>query len=554
MIPIPHAAERTTRLKKLVVRSAAWGLVRGVLFRTTGVIGIIRQAMREGSIMGRGWLVVAAAGIVAGTAASADGAPKVRVDGGQVVGAARGPAVVFRAIPYAAPPLGALRWKPPAAVAAWTGDRPATDPGPACPQKVSPTEPNIGGYKGPTSEDCLTLDVTAPRDARKAPVMVWIYGGGNVAGAANLPSYDATGFARDGVVLVAMNYRLGPLGFFAHPALTAEAPKSQPLVSYGLMDQVAALKWVKRNIAAFGGDPGNVTLFGESAGGEDVLQLMVMPAAHGLFHKAIVESGGGWGPLPNLKAAEAAGEALATKVGLPGSSATAAQLRALPADTLTAAGGRAGPAIDGRLVRESPEDAFARGDQAAVPLIIGSNSNEASLMRAFGGQPAELVAKAPPAVRAAYGAEAQDEATFGRQIFNDAVMGAPARWIAAKASAKAPAWLYYFSYVPERQRLVRPGTNHASEIPFVFDSLEAVPGRAALITPSERATASFAHSCWVGFAKTGRPACAGATWPAYTAASDQLLEFADPPAVRAHFRKAQLDAQQARAAPPGGKP
>jgi para-nitrobenzyl esterase len=501
-----------------------------------------------------GLLALAAAGVVAGTAARADDAPRVAVDGGQIVGVEIGSAIVFRAIPYAAPPVGRLRWKPPAPVIAWDGDRPAKDPALACPQKVSTTAPNLGGYRGPTSEDCLTLDVTAPRHARQAPVMVWIYGGGNVAGATNLPSYDATGFARDGVVLVAMNYRLGPLGFFAHPALTAEAPKSQPLVSYGLMDQIAALKWVKRNIAAFGGDPGNVTLFGESAGGEDTLQLMAVPAARGLFHKAIVESGGGWGALPDLKAAEAAGAALAAKAGLPGSSATAAQLRALSADDLVAAGGQAGPAIDGRLVRESAEDAFARGDQAAVPLIIGSNSNEASLMRALGGQPADFAAKAPPTVRAAYGAEAQNEQTFGRQIFNDAFMGGPARWIAAKASAKAPAWLYYFSYVPERERLVRPGTNHASEIPFVFDSLEAVPGRAALITPSERATAAIAHSCWVGFAKTGRPACDGETWPAYTPASDQLLEFADPPAVRAHFRKAQLDAQQEQAAPPRGRP
>jgi para-nitrobenzyl esterase len=492
--------------------------------------------------MGHGWLVLAMAGVVAGTAANADDAPRATVVGGRVVGVERGPAVVYRSIPYAAPPVGALRWKPPAPVVAWTGERQASEPGPACPQKATA---NLGRYSGPTSEDCLTLDVTAPKGARRAPVMVWIFGGGNVAGGANLPSYDGAGFARDGVVLVAMNYRLGPLGFFAHPALTAEAPKSQPLMSYGLMDQIAALKWVKRNIAAFGGDPANVTLFGESAGGGDVLQLMVVPAARGLFYKAIVQSGGGWGPLADMKAAEAAGTALAAKLGLPGAEATAAQLRALPADALTAAGGPTGPAIDGRLVRESAEDGFARGDQAAVPLIIGSNSNEASLLRAFGGQPADLAAKASPAVRAAYGAETQDAQTFGREIFNDRAEGAPARWIAAKASAKAPAWLYYFSYVPERERLIRPGTNHASEIPFVFDSLEAVPGRAPLITPSERATATFAHSCWVGFAKTGRPACASVNWPAYTPASDQLLELADPPAVRVHFRKAQLDAEQA---------
>jgi para-nitrobenzyl esterase len=509
--------------------------------------------MREAAAMRRGLLVLAMAGIVAGTAARADDAPRVAVDGGQVVGVDQGSAIVFRAIPYAAPPVGPLRWKPPAPVVAWSGDRPAREPGPACPQKVSPGAPNLGGYGGPTNEDCLTLDVTAPRRARGAPVMVWIYGGGNVAGATSLPSYDAAGFARDGVVLVAMNYRLGALGFFAHPALTAEAPKSQPLVSYGLMDQIAALRWVKRNIAAFGGDPANVTLFGESAGGEDTLQLMAIPSARGLFNKAIVESGGGWDPLPDLRTAETAGVAVVAKAGAP-RPATAAQLRALPVDALLAAEGQTGPAIDGRLIRESATAAFARGGQTAVPLIIGSNSNEASLMRAFGGSAADLAAKASPALRAAYGAEADNPDNFGRLIFNDRVMGGPARWIAAKASAKAPAWLYYFSYVPERQRLIRPGTNHASEIPFVFDSLEAIPGRAALITPSERAEATLAHACWVGFAKTGRPACGGQEWPAYTPASDELLELGDPAGVRVHFRKAQLDAQEAEAASEIGKP
>jgi para-nitrobenzyl esterase len=506
--------------------------------------------------MRRALLVLALAGATAAAPARPAESPRARVDGGEVVGVESGPALVFRAIPYAAPPVGALRWAPPAAVVAWSGDRAAAAPGPACPQKVSPGAPNLGGYMGPTSEDCLTLDVTAPKTAPgRAPVMVWIFGGGNVAGATNLPSYDAAGFARDGVVLVAMNYRLGPLGFFAHPALTAEAPTSQPLASYGLMDQIAALKWVKRNIAAFGGDPANVTLFGESAGGEDVLQLMAIPSARGLFNRAIVQSGGGWNAVPDLKTAETEGAALAAKAGLPGPAATAAQLRALPADTLVAAGGRARPVVDGRLIRESANTAFARGDQAAIPLVIGSNSNEASLMRAFGLKTEDVAAMASPPLRAAYGAEAASDEGFGRAMFNDSVMGAPARWIAARASAKSPAWLYYFSYVPERQRGIRPGTNHASEIPFVFDSLDAVPGRTPLITPSERAEATLAHSCWVAFARSGRPACAGGVdWPAYAPASDQLLEFGDPVGVRTHFRKAQLDAQEAEAPSLTGKP
>jgi para-nitrobenzyl esterase len=450
--------------------------------------------------------------------------PSVRIEGGEALGLEAGPAAVFRAIPYAAPPVGALRWKPPAAARPWREPRDAKAPGPACPQKVTPGIPNLGGYFGPTAEDCLTLDVTAPKVARRAPVMVWIYGGGNVAGATNLPSYDAVNFARDGVIVVAMNYRLGALGFFAHPALTAEAPKDQPLANYGLMDQIAALKWVRRNITAFGGDPGNVTLFGESAGGEDVLQLMATPSARGLFHKAIVQSGGGWSPAPSLAEAETRGAALASRLGLPGGAASAEQLRTVPVTDLIALSADAGPVVDGRLIRLSARDAFARGAAAPVPLIIGSNSNEASLIGVAGRAPGGALARA---------------------LFNDGFMGAPARWIAAKASARAPAWLYYFSYVPERQRLIRPGTNHASEIPFVFDSLDAVPGRTPLITPSERAEATLAHSCWVGFARAGRPDCAGGqAWPAYTPATDQLLEFSDPAGVRTHFRKAQLDLQE----------
>ena len=497
-------------------------------------------------------IALAAVALTISPAAFASAAPVARLDSGVVTGTETGPAYLYLAIPYAAPPVGEKRWAPPSAVAAWSGARLATTSGPACPQKVRPGIPNLGGYDGPTSEDCLTLDVTAPKVAHRAPVMVWVYGGGNIAGATNLPSYNGVNFARDGVVLVAMNYRLGALGFFAHPALTAATPKGQPLVSYGLMDQIAALRWVKRNIAAFGGDPGNVTLFGESAGGEDVLQLMTIPAARGLFRKAIVESGGGWNPLPALTAAEASGVKLATEMGLPGQAATVAQLRALPLETLVAASPEiVAPAVDGRLIRQSTTAAFAKRDQAPIPLIIGSNSNEASLMRAFGMKPADVVARASPALRAAYGAEADMDETFARFLFNDEFMGAPARWIAAKASAKAPAWLYYFSYVPERQRAIRPGTNHASEIPFVFDSLDAIPGRGPLITPSERSEATLAHSCWVGFARTGRPDCAagGQTWPSYSPATDQLMEFGDPPGVRTHFRKTQLDAQEAAAGP-----
>ena len=491
------------------------------------------------------WIVAALS--LAGAAAA--GPASVRIDSGPVEGVQSGPAMVFRGVPYAAPPLGPLRWKPPQPAPHWRGPLDASRPGPACMQPLSPTGGNLGGYSGPVSEDCLTLDVTAPaaRVPGGAAVMVWIPGGGNVAGGANIPSYDAVNFARDGVIVVTPNYRLGALGFFAHPALTREAPASQPLIDYGLMDQIAVLKWVARNITAFGGDPRRVTIAGESAGGQDVLALMTIPSARGLYQRAIVESGGGWSQSSDLARHEAQGAALATRLGLPGADATAGQLRAIPAGRLAVDAGDIG--LDGRLVAQTVSRAFAGGGQAPVPLLIGSNSNEASLAPTLGG----LGFPIPAAFRAAY-ADVPDDAELRRQMFNDRVMGAPARWIAAQASRKGPAWLYYFSYVPERQRqnaagtnpYARPGTNHASEIPFVFDSLDAVPGRTPLITPSERAEAALTHSCWVGFIKTGAPVCAGGVaWPAYRPDTDQLLELGDGASVRTHFRKPQLDLQEA---------
>jgi para-nitrobenzyl esterase len=488
-----------------------------------------------------GMLVTGAA--MADTPAAAP-ALQVKTESGWVVGAEAGPAHAFRAIPYAAPPVGSLRWRPPQPAASWKDDRQALADGPACPQQIYPEgRPNGGGYVGPISEDCLTLDVFAPPGAVKAPVMVWIFGGGNSAGADSIAPNDGRFFARDGVVLVAMNYRLGPLGFFAHPALTKEARRSAPLANYGLMDQIAALKWVKRNIAAFGGDPTNVTLFGESAGGLDVLTLMVTPAAKGLFQKATVQSGGGWTSPVSLTQAQTAGVALATKLGLP-ETATAAQLRALPVDKLIGAG-NAQVTVDGRLVVETAAQGFARGHQTPAPLIIGSNTWEASLL-----PPASYTAyasAASPGLKSAYGAEATDQNQLAQSLFTDAAMGAPARWFAAQASRKAGAWLYEFSYVRIVRRGKIPGANHTSENPYVFDTQMIVPNYASEIQDADRRVAAFMHACWVAFAKTGTPTCGpdGPAWPAYGAASDQLMQFDSTPAVVTNYRKAQLDAQQA---------
>jgi para-nitrobenzyl esterase len=489
-----------------------------------------------------GWLAVAGAAV-------ADDAPRVKTDSGWVVGTLDGPAVSFRGVPYAAPPVGPLRWRPPQPAAPWTGDRPATADAPACLQPVNADgRPNAGGYAGPVSEDCLTLDVFAPAHAAHAPVMVWIFGGGNIAGADSIAPNDGRFFARDGVVLVAMNYRLGALGFFAHPALTKAARAGEPLANYGLMDQIAALKWVRRNIARFGGDPSNVTIFGESAGGEDVLTLMVTPAARGLFQKATVQSGGGWGAPRSLADGEAAGVQALTRLGVAADS-SAGQLRALPAEKLVGLGGPTGPIVDGKLVTETPAQGFARGDEAPAPLIIGSNTWEASLLPPSAY--AAYVKSAPPAVVAAYPHEAADSAGLAQAMFTDKAMGAPARWFAAKASAKAGAWLYEFSYVRVVRRGKIPGANHTSENPYVFDTQMIVPNYASEIVTDDRAVAAFMHSCWVSFAKTGRPDCRvdGKAWPAYSPASDELMDFDSPSKIIAHYRKPQLDAQEAAEKP-----
>jgi len=485
--------------------------------------------------------------------AAASAAP-VKLDSGPVSCAEKGPARVCRAIPYAAPPLGPLRWRPPQPAPHWKIPRDVSAIGPACLQVIPPGGvPNGGGYTGAVSEDCLTLDVTAPMSkppgGKRYPVLVWIPGGGNTAGGANVPSYDAVNFARDGVIVVTMNYRMGALGFFAHPALTREASDREGLVNYGLMDQVAALRWVKRNIARFGGDPGAVTISGESAGGADTLALLAVPSARGLFKRAIVQSGFGWGKPVTLAVREAQGVAMATGLGLPGAEATPDQLRAIPAAALVGQG-EAGIAIDGRLVVETPAQAFARGHQARVDLIIGWNSNEASLLGH--ADPAAFVAAAPPALLAAY-ASAPSDAERMRLIFGDGQVGAPARWFARHVAAPNRSYLYHFSYVPERQRQnaagtnaqARPGTNHTSEIPFVFDSLDAVPGRTPLIQPSERAAAALTHGCWVGFIQTGAPGCGAQDWPAYNPATDQLLEIGIETGVRTHFHQSGLDASEA---------
>jgi para-nitrobenzyl esterase len=479
------------------------------------------------------------------TSAPAPTPVRVKIDSGVVVGAATDRANVFRNIPYAAAPVGPLRWRAPQPVKAWTGERPAVEAGPSCPQPMNADgTPNSGGANGPTSEDCLQLNVFAPKAARAAPVMVWIHGGGDRTGAGWV--YGGQNFARDGVVVVTINYRLGALGYFAHPALIRAAPAGEPVGNYGQMDQIAALRWVQRNIAAFGGDPGNVTLFGESAGGINILALLATPAARGLYHKAIVESGGGWFPPTTLAAKAARDSALLARAGITASTPEA--LRAIPVEQLVPLNGGYSPFIDGKLMTETASQALADGHFADVPLIIGSNSGEDSLMGP-GPLPPRALAMIPAAARAIYREEAAaGDEVLARAVFTDRIMGGPARWTAARAASGKPAWLYYFSYIGSRFRPAKTRASHADEIQYVWEYW----GRRtpmSLVSAEDQRMAGLMHACWVAFARTGAPRCGTEAWPAYDPAKDQLMEFGAESGVRANLRKTRLDFQETVALP-----
>ncbi|HZF81805.1 MAG TPA: carboxylesterase family protein, partial [Rubrivivax sp.] len=375
--------------------------------------------------------------------------PAVVVEGGRVSGVLEGETAVFRGLPYAATPVGALRWRAPEPPVAWTGTREATAFGANCLQPANPTDTGIG--KGPVSEDCLTLNVwspAAPSEAKR-PVMVWIHGGSFTSGSGSAELYDGRALARRGTVVVTLNYRLGRFGFFAHPALAAES-RAQPVVNFALLDQIAALQWVQRNIAAFGGDKHNVTVFGESAGGVAVQHMMLAAPARGLFARAIVQSGRGLEDVMPLAVAE--NQARSFIDGLAPDADTPAALRAIPAAQIAGATVPSiydgfGPILDGHLVRSTVWEGFAAGRQARVPLIVGFNSHE--LPGAFLRDTVRLETllklgdDARQAAVAAYGGEAG----FKESVFGDALYAVPAIRIAqAHARTGAPTYLYRFGF------------------------------------------------------------------------------------------------------------
>jgi para-nitrobenzyl esterase len=470
---------------------------------------------------------------------------EVKIDTGRLKGVIAQEVIAFKGIPFAAPPVGDLRWRPPQPAPSWNGIRQASAFSSDCMQKPFPGDAAPLGT--PPAEDCLYLNVWIPRNASgKLPVMVWIYGGGFVNGGSSPAVYDGTQFAKRGLVFVSFNYRLGRFGFFAHPALTKENP-SGPLGNYGYMDQIAALQWVRRNIKAFHGDPDHVTIFGESAGGGSVLTLMTSPLAKGLFQRAIVESGGGrtllMGPryvnrqVPGgPPSAESVGLAFAKTVGITGEDAAAlAALRKLPADAVTAGLNMAtmgnptysGPMIDGQLLSESPAEAYQAGRGAKIPFMIGANS--ADIGFSFARTMDEVLAPFGPdreKAKAIYDPQATGNVrAVASVIAADRMMVEPSRFATRLlVAAGQPAYEYRFSYVAESMRKQWPGAPHATEIPFVFDTVAARYGKD--LTDADRAIAQAANAYWANFAKTGNPNGKGLPeWPVYAPKTDILMDF-----------------------------
>lgn len=491
-------------------------------------------------------LVAAVASAAMTTARAAPADPTlVTIDAGALRGIAAGGVIAFKGIPYAEAPIGELRWRAPRPVQPWSGVREAAAFGPSCRQEDD----------SPQSEDCLTLNVWRPAapSAVPRPVMVWIYGGALVRGGTRI--YPAEALAKQGVVVVSMNYRLGRLGFFAHPALAAEAPDDLR-ANYGYMDQQAALRWVQRNIGAFGGDPNQVTIFGESAGGGSVMVHLVSPTSRGLFQRVIMQSPGlptarkRIIPLTELADAEKIAVEYARAVGVTADGAAALEgLRALPAAKLV--GGASGKAVvgafgngghvlgiagavhDGRLVVDPPDAALAAGAQARVPVLIVATDRDLGV--GVAGSREELFAVFGPhagEARALYDPRGdQPLEELMQQVFADEAMVEPSRHLAdVTARAGQPTWWYRFSYVPESQRARLSGAPHALDIAFTFDIPDALVGNQ--VTAADRAMGELTSAYWVSFAKTGDPNGEGRPqWPRHDPAIDRVMNFTNTGAV-----------------------
>lgn len=496
--------------------------------------------------------------------------PTVKITSGILQGVTEAGVSTFKGIPFVAPPVGEFRWRPPQPVKPWQEVRDATKYCADCPQRTWP------GSTATISEDCLFLNVWTPATASKdskLPVMVWIHGGGFTGGSGAELGSAGDAFAKQGVILATINYRLGRLGHFAFPALSKEYPEEMK-GSYAYMDQIAALKWIQENIAEFGGDPNNVTIFGFSAGGVSVHSLLSIPAAKGLFHKAISQSGGGRdGVLTGRPisqdnvdelyplSAETIGINFAKRHGIEGIDESAlAKLRALPVEKILDGGQEtdslgnrtyAGPILDGKLVLETAETADKEGRQTNVPLMIGSSSAE------IGGQFINA-SKSKEELFAQFGElEAEARAAYdsnGDKEFNEVLTkfttdwgwGEPARMTARIfTEEKQPVYVWQFGYVPPAGRERSPyGAGHGAEVSFVFNTLHARWGAAQEPTMQEQELARIMNAYWANFAKAGNPnGDKLPSWPQYDNQKAEILEVSLDGGVssKPDSRKARFD-------------
>jgi para-nitrobenzyl esterase len=512
--------------------------------------------------------------------------PVVKMATGQLQGIVEHGMQAFKGIPFAAPPVGDLRWRPPQPALAWSGVRDAGKFGPAC---VQPSIKNLStGLDLPGSEDCLHLNVFRPDSTdQKLPVMVWIHGGGMMVDAARDPQFMPVSLVKNGVIVVTIDYRLGPFGFFATQELIDEAKaKGEPVGNYGTMDQIAALKWVKNNIAAFGGNPDNVTIFGQSAGGRSVTWLMVSEPARGLFHKAIAQSAQ-QSPLRGMTK---------TFLGLPPATEIAAkymesrgakslaELRSLPTAKLElqasdfSSGVFAGPFIDGRIIPGDPIPMFASGKQAKVPFMIGTNSFDSDWM--LPGEPTledylKKVHENPEVIKQLY-ASVKDQCILNSFVMQDMLYPASAKLLANHMQGLAPSYMYYFDYLTKNIRPAFPGAPHTYEIAYVFGSLDFLTQAPAKVEsganqcerimkdiaefkkeniwpkdwypivdkndPDDKQLSEKMSASWAAFARTGNPNVPGqANWPTYDLKSDVMRNYADGNQTIQGLLKERLD-------------
>lgn len=474
---------------------------------------------------------------LAGVPASAE---PIAINSGRIEGSQTGLTRVFKGIPYAAPPVGPLRWRAPQPVQSWSGVRKATSYSPACPQpgKYPPDAPQEA-----TSEDCLTLNVWAPtnKDPGKLPVMLWIHGGGLMNGSGSLPHYAGDQLAAHGVVVVTINYRLGVLGFLAHPELNRESPHGVS-GNYGLLDQIAALKWVKRNISAFGGDPDRVTIFGQSSGSFSTSMLVASPLAKGLFQRAIGQSGAVFEPveLDPLFTPEGAAEAGLHFAGKAGARSVA-DLRKMPVTALMKQRFNPQFNIDGHVLPQSPHDAYASGKQHDVDVLVGTNATEATFFLdpasvTVGSFDAILGRTYPSLLLTAIGASPGKGDADARRAAIAIDTDLRFRWgmwaWARHASKIGRGSVYFYRFTGQpAYRAGHPyfglGPTHGAELPYVFGHLD---GRAAKWAPRDRQLAAMIQQYWTNFAKTGDPNGAGLPrWPMFDRDEPMVMKLGQEP-------------------------